>query len=99
MEAAGNYGEDPGFFLAVGLTAAEKRKRRVGEAVSLLSRQSVCYSRAHSEAGAGPGGHAKLGKMQLLLSKTALLGHEIRQAPGRRVGGRCISGCRTFRPI
>lgn len=73
LEAAGNDGGDPGLFLAAGLTAAEKRERRVREAVSLLSRQSVCYSRAHSEAGAGPGGHAELGKMQLLLSKTAQL--------------------------
>lgn len=57
VEAAGNDGGDPGLFLAAGLTAAKKRKRRVGEAVWLLSRQSVCYSGAHSEAGAGPGEH------------------------------------------
>lgn len=73
VEAAGNDGGDPGLFWAAGLTAAEKRKRRVGEALSLLSRQSVCYSKALSEAGAGPGGHAELGKTQLLLSKTAQL--------------------------
>ena len=46
-----------------------------------LSRQSACDSETHSEAGAGPAGHAELGMMQLLLSRTLQLCHGNKISP------------------